>query len=57
MEQIIKKEYIDFNKTKLDGQQIRLVIKEGNRSVENLKKRETVSKTFWLLDENKKEFL
>ena len=49
MEQIIKKEYIDFNKTKLDGQQIRLVIKEGNRSVENLKKREAVSKTFWLI--------
>jgi multiple sugar transport system permease protein len=39
-----KKEYIDFSKESLDSRNVKLVIKEGSRSVAYLKKRETVSK-------------
>ena len=36
----MKKEYIDFRKEHLQDQEIKLVIKEGNKSVESLRKRE-----------------
>ncbi len=49
MENVAVKQYIDFNETPLSGQEIRLVIKEGNATVDNLRKRETVSKTFWTI--------
>lgn len=38
------KRYIDFTKRSLEGQEISLVIKEGRRSVKNLKKIDHVSK-------------
>ncbi len=48
MEEIItNKQYIDFKETPLSGQEIRLVIKEGNATVDNLRKRDIASKTFW----------
>lgn len=37
------KEYVNFKYEPLEGQEISLVIKEGNRSVENLRKREKVT--------------
>lgn len=43
------KKYIDFTQTNLDGQEICLVIKEGKQTVETLRKREKVSKTFSLI--------
>ena len=43
------KKYIDFTQTNLDGQEISLVIKEGKQTVETLRKREKVSKTFSLI--------
>lgn len=43
------KKYIDFTQTNLDGQEIALVIKEGKQTVETLRKREKVSKTFSLI--------
>lgn len=45
MENIVKKEYIDFRKEHLQDQEIKLVIKEGNKSVESLRKREKVTTT------------
>lgn len=48
MEQYVEKRtYIDFDTENLANKEYKLVIKEGNKSVDNLKKRETVSKTFW----------
>jgi multiple sugar transport system permease protein len=44
MSEIVKKEYVDFSKGSLDSSNIKLVIKEGSKSVAYLKKRETVSK-------------
>ena len=35
---MVKKEYIDFTKTTLDGVKISLVIKEGKQTVEKKKK-------------------
>lgn len=45
MEQTLnrKKEYINFLNEHLDDQEITLVIKEGNTSVETLRKREKVT--------------
>ena len=43
------KKYIDFTQTNLEGQEITLVIKEGKQTVETLRKREKVSKTFSLI--------
>ena len=43
------KKYIDFTKTNLEGQEISLVIKEGKQTVETLRKKEKVSKTFSLI--------
>ena len=49
-EQVLnKKSYIDFTETNLQGQEINLVIKEGNATVETLRKREKVSSTFWTI--------
>ena len=47
--ELVKKQYIDFNKTDIEGNEIKLVIKEGNRSAEFLRKKETVSKTVSLI--------
>ncbi len=44
-----KKKYIDFNETNIEGQEIVLIIKEGNKDIETLRKKETVSKTFSLI--------
>ena len=44
-----KKEYVNFNETPVDGKVIKLIIKEGNISVENLRKRERVTKTIWTI--------
>lgn len=45
-EQVLnRREYIDFTKEHLEGQEVTLVIKEGNRSVESLRKREKVTKS------------
>ena len=45
-EQVLtRKSYTDFTETELQGQEICLVIKEGNQSVETLRKREKVTTT------------
>lgn len=50
MENVIsKREYINFDEVAVEGKEIKLVIKEGNVSVENLRKREKVSKTIWTI--------
>lgn len=44
-----KKTYIDFNETTIDGQEIVLIIKEGDKDIETLRKKEKVSKSFSLI--------
>lgn len=44
-----KKTYIDFNETTIDGQEIFLIIKEGDKDIETLRKKEKVSKSFSLI--------
>ncbi len=44
-----KKTYIDFNETTIDGQEIVLIIKEGDKDIETLRKKEKVSKSISLI--------
>ena len=46
---MVKKEYIDFTKTTLDGVKISLVIKEGKQTVESLRRKEKVTKSISLI--------
>ena len=48
-EQVMRREYIDFTEQNLEGKEIKLVIKEGRRTVETLRKRERVTSTFWTI--------
>ena len=46
---MVKKEYIAFTKTTLDGVKISLVIKEGKQTVESLRRKEKVTKSISLI--------